>query len=187
MNMNRRSLIAGISGVAAFGVGAPTDSHAMYSDSRLLSSIMSIPLNLQRSGQFRWDSVTPQEAMYVGIMATWDEVLLDMVVKMGAEIETKRRSNIVEGATKMSYGIQAIASDTRKITPPLIFEEAHRHFESYVTHVARAVDDLQIWGALGDSSYMERAIESLDSAAQDRGEIALALPYPLPNRDTLVP
>lgn len=185
--MNRRKLLAATAGIASVVTGSTLTAREQDVPIRLNSSIHAASFRLQRTSGFRWDSVTPQEAMYLGIMSTWDEVSFDMVQEISAAVDRGGQSAIAAAATESSGGIHAISADVRLINPPSLFADAHEYFQAYVRHLAKGVDSLVDWGSTGRSSYVSSAIESLDLAADTRRLIVSSLPYPLPDRNTMVP
>ena len=177
--MNRRTMIAATVGM--LGVA----SHVEGELGTLRTAAASNLFRIQSTRRFSWDTVTPQDAMYLGIMATWDEVSFDMVLTISEALDTGGRTAISSAANQVSGGIHSISADIGKVDPSPAFVDAHDHFDMYIRYLARGVTALQDWGGSGSESYLRSAIKNMELAAGERQMIVDALPYPLPDRKLL--
>lgn len=179
--MNRRHLITAT--LPSLGTLLATNRLALASMQEIAT-----PVGTEQSKpEIELHDYTHEEALYLGALLTWLELLEDANEVMYEGIDAVTEAPTSPGAMAtilMPLGVwKHLALDAQKFEGPLSFSLVHHYAVSALTHLGSAADIISTGVVASSPTAITLGTEHINLAADDIGKLMAALPFERPRRD----
>ncbi len=179
--MNRRQLLAGT--VSSLGLLLANNRLAL---ARMQGIATPDVADRSKPGIILQDH-SHEEALYLGALTTWLELLEDANEVMYEGIDAVTEAPTSPGAMAtilMPLGVwKHLALDAQKFEGPLSFSLVHHYAVSALTHLGSAADIISTGVVASSPTAITLGTEHINLAADDIGKLMAALPFERPRRN----
>lgn len=140
--------------------------------------------------EFSIDDFTAPEAIYLGTLFTWLELLEDTIDALTPAIESLDRdpnSGEAKAQVLMPLGVWThLSADTHKVPAPAAFEAAHDHAQNLFDHLGTAAEIISTGVVSGNPMAITLGSEHIYIATDHVGALMDEIPFKRPTRSEII-